>query len=1556
MRKFTLFAFIVSLFLVVMASYGIAAPGPLKPRVIGQDKNDVSPPMRQVKPVPPKAAAADRPAKLVPMKQIHEFKTRPGALKSPAPVFDPVIQNRPVVPSMPSPLVSFEGVSNIYGYLPPDTNGDVGPNHYIQWVNVSFAIWDKSGALLYGPADGDTLWQGFGGACEGNNHGDPIVLYDHLADRWFMSQFALPNFPNGPFYQCIAVSATGDPLGSWYRYQYSFTKMNDYPKFGVWQDGYYMSINQFNAGIGNWGGAGVAAFERDKMLAGQPAGMIYFDLYGVNPNYGGLLPADLDGPAPPAGAPNVFTQFDDDAWGSPTDRLAVWEFHVDWATPANSTFGLSGNPNSSLNTASFDSDLCGYARNCIPQPGGSALDAISDRLMYRLQYRNFGDHQAMVVNHTVDAGANHAGVRWYELRNTGAGWAIYQQGTYAPDADHRWMGSAAMDAAGNIAVGYSVSSGSTYPSIRYAGRLVSDPLDSLAQGETTLIAGGGVQQHSSGRWGDYSMMAVDPTDDCTFWYTQEYYAVSGVAPWQTRIGSFKFPNCDAGPTGTLQGTIKTSVTNVPISGAKVTLSSGLAAYTDGAGFYQLASVPVGTYSVTVSAYGFATKTVTGVAVSESTTTTKNVWMAPLALVTVQGTVTDGSGHGWPLYARIDIAGYTGGPVYTDPSNGHYSVALFASTPYDFTVSAMTVGYNTKTKTVTPPSGGGTENFALTVNSSTCSAPGYGFKPYFADTFEGGYTKWTMTGLWNPEAQADACGSLVSPFPSPTNAAYYGVDGVCNYNNGAANSGSLTMASPVLIGANATFNFWSYETTECNGNCSWDKRFVDISTDGGSIWTNIWVSGGPETSWHEANIDLTPYAGSQILVRFRFDTGDSVSNNYFGWMVDNVSVGGKCAPLAGGLVTGFVTDANTGLPLSDATVASAVKSTSTDTSGFYAFSLGTGSKNLTATRAGYASSTVTINVPADTAVRTDFALGSGVLSATPAGVNVVINTTVSLTANRTVTLSNAGTAGASFELVEKPYATLPTGLFQQPASVVKPFKQGFSTSAGLGLQAPPAASPFSAGEVLQSWPTGLPMSWGIAFDSVDNTVWVGSPVPAWGGGNNTMYEYSPEGVQTGRSYPFVWNPTYGPADGAFNTNTGKLWVMNVEAPGNCIFEIDPATGPTGNTICPGGTGFAVSQRGLAYDPTTDTYFAGSWNDGMIHHFNSAGTMLNEVFVGLPIAGLAYNPDTQHLFVMTNAAPNLAYVLDASNGFALIGQFSVPGFGDYSGAGLEIDCSGKLWAVNQATQTVYQLDSGETANFCMTDIPWLTETPTSGWVASGAGKAVTFSFDATGMAPGNYQALVVANNNTPYGPLDIPVALTVLKGKVTLFSPNGGETIPSGSARKITWGAVATATTFKLQYSVNNGASWSFIVNNVTGTSYDWTVPSVATGQGLVKVLAYNSSGTKIGEDVSDFPFTVEVVKLLSPNGGEPHLSGMVQYIVWQTHVTSNPVYKVDLNFSSDGGATWSKFYTILESNPGFIPWVVPYVRNANCLIKIELFDAGGAALGSDTSDAVFSVNF
>ncbi len=446
---------------------------------------------------------------------------------------DPVVQSSAAASLATTSVNNFPGLGQgSYGftvqYIPPDPNIAVGATQVVQWVNASFGVFDKSGNLSLGPVPGNTLWSGFGGGCEANNDGDPIVQYDSAADRWVMTQFSVSTTP---YLQCVAVSTSGDATGSYYRYAFPMPNFPDYPKLGVWPDAYYLSFNMFSGS--SFVGARVCAFDRVAMINGNTATQQCFQL---SSSYGSLLPSDLDGStSPPAGSPNYFINF-----GS--NSLNLWKFHVDFITPANAT--LTGPIN--IKVAAF-SPACNGG-TCIPQANTKQkLDSLGDRLMYRLAYRNFGTYESLVVNHSVTAGGggrkstSSVGIRWYEIRTPGTTPTVYQQGTYAPDSNYRWMGSIAMDKVGNMAVGYSVSGSTLYPSIRYTGRVSTDPLGTL-QGENSIVEGKGSEAAPYSRWGDYTSMRIDPADDCTFWYTNQYLKSSGVY-WSTQIASFKFPSC-----------------------------------------------------------------------------------------------------------------------------------------------------------------------------------------------------------------------------------------------------------------------------------------------------------------------------------------------------------------------------------------------------------------------------------------------------------------------------------------------------------------------------------------------------------------------------------------------------------------------------------------------------------------------------------------------------------------------------------------------------------------------------------------------------------------------------------------------------------------------------------------------------------------------------------------------------------------------------------------------------------------------------------------------------
>ncbi|MEW5720582.1 MAG: hypothetical protein AB1817_18300 [Chloroflexota bacterium] len=487
-------------------------------------------------------------------REVPRPRQQNNALKSSAPTAPPNLSaTAPLTPRALAAIQNFDGLdlSASGGWIPPDPNGDVGPNHYIQAVNTAIGIFSKTGAPL-ASFSFNTLFASAFAPCNATNYrrGDPIVLYDALSDRWLAADFAYANSA-GPFYECIAVSKTNDPVsGGWWLYTVDVGStstpgvywFNDYPKLAIWSDGIYMSADMFDT-FGNLQTVRVFAFNRDDLIGGAIPRNTYFDVGG---SYYHLLPSNLRGALPPSGTPNFFAAI------SEPNSFHLWKFQVtNWGTfPPAATF--TGPTNLAVNSFAMP---C-YAASifyCVPQLGTTQrVDGLGDRLMMQLQYRNFGGVESLWVNHTIAAGAAvgyPTGVRWYEIRNPNGVPSIHQQGTFQPDSNYRWMGSLAVDQQGNMALGYSVSSAGMYPAIRYTGRSVFDPAGKLCVPETSLIEGAGSQIGTYGyRWGDYSAMTIDPTDDLTFWYTNEYFATTS-STWRTRIGSFKLGSSVGPPAG-----------------------------------------------------------------------------------------------------------------------------------------------------------------------------------------------------------------------------------------------------------------------------------------------------------------------------------------------------------------------------------------------------------------------------------------------------------------------------------------------------------------------------------------------------------------------------------------------------------------------------------------------------------------------------------------------------------------------------------------------------------------------------------------------------------------------------------------------------------------------------------------------------------------------------------------------------------------------------------------------------------------------------------------------
>jgi hypothetical protein len=790
----------------------------------------------------------------------------------------------------PTAGLGFDGVGNGFpGFTvnsaPPDTNGAVGATQYVQWVNSSFAVFDKAtGARIAGPTAGNSLWAGFGGGCQTNNDGDPVVLYDKLANRWVFSQFSVSTTP---FLQCVAVSTTSDATGTYNRYSFSYSGFDDYPKMGVWPDGYYQTFNMFNAAGTAFLGADICAYNRTAMLNGQPSTQVCFQ---QGSSIGGVLPADLDGTTPPpAGSPNYLVFFG-------TNNLNLFKFHVDFTTPANST--LTGP--TAIPVAAF-TPLCNGG-TCVPQSGTTnKLDSLADRLMFRLAYRNLGTKEALVVNHSVVAGSS-GGVRWYEIDNPGGTPTVAQQSTFAPDTTFRWMGSIAMDHNGNMAMGYSKSSSTTFPSIAFTGRLATDPASTM-QAESTIINGSGSQTGTLTRWGDYSAISVDPVDDCTFWYTTEYLKASGTFNWSTRIANFKFSVCggaatpdftlSASPTSltVTQGSSGNSTITVnPVNGftGSVTLSaSGLpAGVTATFGTNPTTSTSVLTLSASSTATtGTATVTITGTSGSLTHTTTVSLTVnapaqpnfslsaSPASLTVKQGT------SGSSTITVTPSNGFTGSVTLSTSALPSGVTASFGTNPttstsvLTFTASSTTTT-GTSTITVTGTSGtlSHTTTISLTISSATAQQlignPG----------FENG----TNTAPWTLSAGVINNSTAEPPHSGSWDA---WLDG---YGTTHTDTATQTVTIPSTA-TTATLTFWLHiDTAETTTTTAFDTLQVQVLNTSGTVLATLGTFSNLNhaAGYQQRSFSMNSFIGQTVQIRFLGREDSSLQTSF---VIDDVNL-------------------------------------------------------------------------------------------------------------------------------------------------------------------------------------------------------------------------------------------------------------------------------------------------------------------------------------------------------------------------------------------------------------------------------------------------------------------------------------------------------------------------------------------------------------------------------------------------------------------------------------------------------------------------------------------
>ncbi len=912
---------------------------PFTPQARSAVKFDLSLPLRMMEPKPLTAKSKRGGSMIDP---------GPTGNNSNAPfVEDQVLQSE--LGQLPGPILQtqFFALGNEAGVSPPDPAGDVGPNHYVAMTNLYFSVLDKTGNVLLGPLTNNTVWSGFGGACENENSGDPIVLYDQFSDRWLLSQFTSA----GPdYYNCVAISQTADPTGAYYRWAIRNNGSGndlfpDYPKYGVWSDGFYITTRDFNGG--SYDGVGVYALKRDDMIGGNPnPAIVYSFISRASEPWqigDGLLPADIDGSLlPPAGAPQylVGTMDDGASYGAAADALSFWEFDVDFDTPANSTLTRTA----VINMTAYDTIFpCGGSRACIDQLGTTNkidIQSYRQRPLHRLAYRNFGTHESLVTNQSVEASAGIGGIRWWELRDPDNNPTIHQEGTYGPgsnDGISRWMGSIAQDAEGNMGLAYSASSSTINPAIRFTGRLASDPLGLMDREEASLYEGTG-SQTTNERWGDYTSTNIDPVDDCTFWHVNEYYDTDG-GDWQIRVGSFKFNEC--GDPAFILSSDDPSQAICSGTDAMFNINVGSVGQYDGIVTLSQTGEPVG------SLVSYSTNPIPSL--PGSTTLTVGNTGAVTAgdyTINVLGTSPTVDNKNIDLMLTVFDAVPTD-PTLTSPANGainqdnqpslnwsdvgalSYTVEIatdvgFNNIVYSDTTSSTTIAPITELNNSTEyfwrvraNNSCGDSNYSPVFSFTTLAAPGECTIGQVASVqyeydFENGLDLWTAesliggSDLWSTSGDNVGSGSLAA----------HAVD-VGNISDQVLISPPITLPSDEFP---LSMSFWNLPLIEDNGtNACYDAGILEISTDDGLNYTQIsndllltgdytgpttggfghplpggtqaWC-GDPPQNPVTSLVDLNDFAGETIRFRFRLSSDSSVGRD--GWFVDDINVQ-SCIP-------------------------------------------------------------------------------------------------------------------------------------------------------------------------------------------------------------------------------------------------------------------------------------------------------------------------------------------------------------------------------------------------------------------------------------------------------------------------------------------------------------------------------------------------------------------------------------------------------------------------------------------------------------------------------------
>ncbi len=885
---------------------------------------------------------------------------------------------------LPSPMVgqSFDGYTatdniSLFGgtSLPPDTNGDVGINEFIQYVNTGWLVLDKTGKRLAGPFPGNTFWSGFGGPCETNNAGDPIVLYDKNADRWLFSQFTSSNNPDGR--QCFAISTTSDPLGPYNRYEFVFPGVfNDYPHIGVWTDasgarsGYYLTTHDFIITPQQFLQSSFSVVERDAMLAGGPADFVRFtNTAFLGASAFGALPSHLESKQPArAGKCNAFVLARPDLQAYQLNELCV-----DWTSPGDSVLKAP--------VLVDVGEIWQPGPDSVLQPGGTTANALdtlasSGRILSRVSYRAFaadsGRDDIMTINTPVDVGDGQAGFRWAEIRFpnsdtvfdggfeagelslAGRSGAVINQGEYAPDTTvDRWMAAISVDRDGNIGVAYTAASDAdiVFPSVRYTTRRPEDPANTL-RAEEVCVDGGGIQLSTSGRWGDYSSVSLDPVDECTFWGTVEYMPITSNAGWANRVCSFSFADCGSPQlafTGVVDDTLRVCSADSSQIGADFKLL-GINGFTDAATL-SVAGLPAGT-SVsfntgnTVSQYPvtgrFKLLGLSGAATTETSITlnavagassasrdyalsiSANATVDPAILSTPANAATEVDlrpQFSWQavpdaISYRVDIAldaGFTSivQTIETSNTSAVPDNALDTVTEYFWRVTALN---NCGGGVMSAVNSFTTGDFT-TGTAAACPA-GTSANVVFFDDIESGLNGWTRpaapvgTNTWTQSSARAFSGTAWFAQDLDSSSDQYLV--------------SPSIVLPAASQQPISLAFWNFQSMEANdgqdADACWDGGLLEVSTDGGSSFTQIptaqllrdpynglitnnaaspisdlsaWCANAAvPASGEQTDIvvaDLNALAGQTVQFRFRIGTDSAVGDE--GWYIDNVTVQG-----------------------------------------------------------------------------------------------------------------------------------------------------------------------------------------------------------------------------------------------------------------------------------------------------------------------------------------------------------------------------------------------------------------------------------------------------------------------------------------------------------------------------------------------------------------------------------------------------------------------------------------------------------------------------------------